>query len=389
VQETVQAGMQNIVKQGRTTAAMQAELATLAGLNRTDLWDTARDLGMTIPPMASEQTVRRWVENRVRTQYVMDGLNAVLEGGATIQQFGQAFGYTPDGTMERELLDFMRNRGKLSNLLADQVFKNGGSIGLVSAIRSASDSYVTLIYERFILGQAFTPTKAARAAAVRQVGVNIGRDVLATAKRAQRLARAVGPDVLDFIQHGDLNKVRHLQIPQLEAARKVREHYQRFANIMGRLAYDPVAKTVRFQSNANAIAEEAEKRVRHYLSEYNEGAGQAASTAGGPLDVEHMRKRILDPVFKALYEAVQNPADRIAMTIAVQEQAFAGQAMIGAIVEEGRDIWWSEFSDPERGLTVKLPDRASFGKLAGAYVTRGIQEQLNPPIITPILPWNE
>jgi hypothetical protein len=307
----------------------------------------------------------------------------VLSGTKSIDQFKADFNLPDTHAVVQELKWVLNDRAQMSEKIAAQLDLQGKK-DIAKTIRENKGDYLTRFYMKHIMGSSFVPEPADFQAAVDAVKVDLVKQVSKLGKRASRLGRVMvkagGTDPLAdtqrFIETGDRALVSHLTERQQDFARLLRDRYMGIQDLVANVAVDPAAvrkgKLVELEQKADALESAAKNTVDYMLG--NEPT--VGDKGGAPIDISHLTKRVLTPVFRKLFQEVDTPIEVAQKTAEVQGHMLVGLETLNNIYEQGAGKWWTRSApNKELGLTVRLEGKR-FGKLDGAFVSKATSELL-------------
>ena len=303
----------------------------------------------------------------------------VVNGRLAIDEFVARNGLS-EATDEIKLIRQMQSeKESRQQLLAESV---NGSAALKRRI-SEFDYYQTRMYERFLLGDKYTPDPEDYRAGVGMVADEIAGKLSQIERLGQKLAVKGAPfgrgeptvavDVADWLRTGDTALLEGLATSRQTRLIALRNTYQRYADLVDSVAQGKDGGLVLAQ-DAVKVADAAKDAIDYYLSKND----QAIQGANG---IANLRRRVLDDVWRKLYGEITDPAYTSGRSTEVQTQLLAQQAFFRDAHDEGRDKYWWERSAPGRvqlGKRDKYFDRLRYGPLAGKFVTQETHDLLHP-----------
>jgi len=313
-----------------------------------------------------------------------EAINMVMEGSKSVDKLKAEFGLADGHPVIQEVRWVLNDRGRLSEAIADNLVKQGKG-DLAKQVRSNKGSYLTRFYMRHILGESFAPKPADFADAADSIKADLTAQVERLGKRATKLGRILfktgKPDAAKatqrYLEGKEDAAISKLTETQQDFARLLRDRYQGMQNLIDGIMVDQAAMTrgklIQFQQKTESLQNAARDTVDYILGKDTDGPSKGSS----PIDMNHLTRRTLTPIFRKLFQEVDTPIERMQRTAEVQGNMLAGLELVNNITEQGAGVWWTKAApDKAKGLTTRLSG-TRFGKLDGAFVSKATSDLLD------------
>lgn len=304
---------------------------------------------------------------------VRPAVSQVMDGSLPMADFLQRYQLDPADPAVKTLADMQAMNVDRQNQIAQWP-------GLSEEMRQRvldNVSYQTRFYERFVLGDAFTPRQQDYAGALTEVENGLNDAISRFADRATDVRGTRNPfDVLGYLDTGDRGMLEGLAPTRAVAADALLSQYSDLKDLVHGMALD--GDTVTANANADAVSKAAQGIVDYHLLKKDSAAGGPA----GGVSPANIQQRFLEGAFRQLYGEVTDPAFRQQKTAEVQGRMLATMSFINRVLSEGENTVWARRPDPARGFTEQLGndavpgDRKRYGDLAGRFVTPELKQMM-------------
>ncbi|MBW1782450.1 MAG: hypothetical protein JRL30_17120 [Deltaproteobacteria bacterium] len=321
------------------------------------------------------QRTRRVLGKTFGRQVVNQALSDVMNGKMTAAAFNERFNLKGDNDMARWLNDYQAERATMRDELVKVMEETGQPPELINAVRE-NEYYGTRMYEAVALGEDFRPRADDYQAALRATEAGLSERLAGVGRRATQIQRKTGADILNYLRTGDVSKIANLTPTQREQIDDLGRDYRELSQAID----DAVLRgdEIHINVKAEALADAAQGIVDNMLRRQSRKAGEP-----GSIDISSLHKRHLQPIFRALFGEVTDPAIVAERTAANQRGILAHLTFFETLRREGDGKWWSKMASPARGLTERLgssdsgTDRMKYGNLAGTFVSRELKAFLS------------
>ena len=310
---------------------------------------------------------------------VQQEVNNVLDGVNTIADLQAKFSLSATDPLVKEMEWILNDRAVASERIAVELEKQN-KFDLAEQVRDNQGSYMTRFYLKHIMGDSFEPNKVDFDIAVDSVKNDMVKQLEKLGKRASRLGRILNKaggsvqDVTSYLEADNETAISGLTDRQKDFARLLKDRFRSMKRVVDAVTIDPTkinkGSLVEITGDANALQMAAKDTVDYMIGK-DVDRGQGSS----PIDVNHLARRVLTPIFRQLFQEVGTPIERMQRTAEVQGNMLVGLETVNKIYEQGVNKWWSEGLDKAKGLDVRL-DGKRFGTLDGRFVSRATERLL-------------
>lgn len=300
---------------------------------------------------ARNELLKSFDKNAVETD-----INSVLDNKLSANDFASKYKLSPDNDVVKELNWVLADRERVANAAADQLDK-AGQTEMAKLFRDNANTYLTRFYEKWIMGDAFTPKQEDYNLAMTALETRLVDDVSGTITKMEELKSKMsgkGIDTQKYFETGDESLIAGLTPEHQKTTRMLKDKYWGMKNLVrGDLS--------NLEVKADAIQTAAKDTLDYILT-----GKQISSKGASPIDVNHLTARDLTPIFRQLYGEIDTPIEKIQRTSEVQNSMLDGLILVNRLYDEGVGQWWSD--RPSNLLSTKLSG-ARFGRLDGKFVS--------------------